>query len=427
MKRIRKILPGILLAAVVLAAVLHLVDYAFLKYEKAKLLSYARVNDSAFQLSEMRFNDHVGEIPREKKDGEYRILFFGDSYTHGITTPAFTLAADLEGILNSMGTGERNVRVVNLGVPSTSFDSYIEQFVFWTSALEYDAVVIQVYCGNDFREAARRPFEPDALAARLKEVCSTGISGGMGNLLPRESYFRFWDYLSTYWLISRYELKQKGKLQGGVPQTHLDEPQKYGPYYVLEDEDFLENMRMALEAYNPERLMQNHAALEWLWALMRTLSQTAENGKKILVMVSAPQAAVSVEVRARVEHRFGKVSGGFDPELPGTVVGEMAKLAGLPGGHVVDMIRCMGERTDRDALVYVPHETHWSVEGNEMAARLLAGRILWDWFGKPSESALPPCKPDTLDPGGGEKYGPAVEELARGFNWPGSERVGCGG
>ena len=100
MTRLRNALVGLLLAAVVLTGMLHLLDWAFVRYENARLVTHASVSAGRYLPISLRYNYHGGEITRKKKPGEYRILFFGDSYTHGVTTPPYTLPADLEAILN---------------------------------------------------------------------------------------------------------------------------------------------------------------------------------------------------------------------------------------------------------------------------------------------------------------------------------------
>lgn len=463
MSRARSLATGVLLALAVLAACLHLADYAFKRFEEARYVTRVTVNDPLYDPPNLAYNDHGGVIAKKKPQGDYRILFFGDSYTHGVTLALHTPAAALEGVLNDAlakarteregdrigpaapsqpahgasapgGEGRRplpeRITVVNLGVPGTSFPGYIEQIVFWTAALEWDAAIVQIYAGNDFTDVDGKPFDPARLEKSVRELCQKGMARGYGTTVPRRSYFRFMDYLRAHWLNYLHTKKTQSLLPDFPRTAHAaaETPAgaaRYRDHLALTEAQFLGKMRESLHAYDPAWMGANPGAIRWMAALFGALGQTQARGGTVMAFVSPSEAAVSWALRSKLG-LAGTAAGEFVPGLPGALAAGIAFRTGLPADAVADVSECLEGAVSQGLPIYLPGETHWTVEGNELAARALAARILPAWFGLSAGLAGSSCPEDSLSPGAGWEGRKAAETLLQGVPTTLPGTPGCG-
>lgn len=203
MKRLKKLVLTVLLVAAQLLLVCWIVDIAFRHYEETSLYHYASKDKATYNLDDFFYNDRKTVLPKKKPAGQFRVLVFGDSFTYAVTQPPHSFCSVLERRLKALGPW-KDVRVVNLGFPSISFPQYLEMVYFWTQALEYDAVIFNVYLGNDFNDVRDTPFEPAALRERLAALCAKGLPFGKETLIPHKYPFRFLDAITARFLDEMY-------------------------------------------------------------------------------------------------------------------------------------------------------------------------------------------------------------------------------
>ena len=393
----RKAAAWVLLIAAQLAAVLFAVEFLFLKFEKNVLVRRSPATAEFQHLSHLGFNDHVGLTPRKKPDGEFRVLVFGDSFTHAVTQPDFTFCAVLQDRLNAAGL-DRTVRVVNLGQPGTTFTDYLEQYYFWTRALEYDAVVFDVYLGNDFQDILDHPQDVSGFAARLAEIQKRGWPHGLGVVMPSRHAFRFMDYIHAYVLTRLQNLPWARRLlffsclEGtahaaeAAPEpnpSHRTDP-RYKTYMELDDARYLQAMRTGLAPFLADRTPALAPALPWFQALIGVAAREEARGKPVLLMLSPPQSALPGPVRERACLAEGVASGDVDPALPARMVRDLAMGAGVAVPDVLNLAACLADKTPSGADTYARSDSHWSVEGNAWVGEILAAHILPRWFGRPT-------------------------------------------
>lgn len=402
MKRTLRIGGIVLLVAVQVLAVCYLVDFVFRRYEKEHVYSYASREAADYSLEDMLLNDHQGRVPKRKPAGEYRILVFGDSYTYAVTKPEYGFCAVLEKRLNAMGLG-RTFRVVNLGFPSISFPDYLERFAFWSQALDYDAVIFNVYLGNDFNDVRKTPFDAAVFAARLADLCRRGMAYGPYTLVPHQYPFRFLDFIKAQVL---FKLQSDKALRRMLFLPDLDSlgvlPDGVDPRYKsllpLTPEQMASEMRSSMKPFYPDTMFAYKNDVPWYTLFLATVQKVEATGKPVLVMLSPPECAVSRAVGDAAARDLGKDPARADFGLPGRITNELARQVGLPQDTIVDFTPCLSGMTPEGKRTYSGRDTHWSPEGNAWIGDLLAREVAGHWFGRSADKAACPQPEPAFEP-----------------------------
>jgi len=374
------------LAALQIALVCLVVDVVFRKYESEYVYAHASRDAAVYSLETLLLNDHGDIVPKKKPPGEYRILVFGDSFTYAVTQPQYGFCAELERRLNAADPGRR-IRVVNLGFPSISFPQYLERLYFWTQAIEYDAILFNVYLGNDLNDVRDTPYDAKALAASLGEVCRLGMAYGPYTLVPHQHWFRFMDFIKAkvlFKLQSDNELRRMLGLpdlerMGVLPDTA--DP-RYRSLLPLTPAQLASEMRSHLRPYVPRTLFAYDNALPWFQQLLAVAAGLEAAGRPVMVMLSPPLCAVSPAVRGQAARDLGVPEAEVDAALPGRVAAELAGRAGLSRDNLIDLTPAFGDRTPAGEAAYTGVDTHWSVAGNAWAGELAADCLAARWFGR---------------------------------------------
>lgn len=133
------------------------------------------------------------EVPLEKKKSSKRILIVGDSHTDGVVYNSESFSHQLE-VLLKQAKPEFSFEVLNGGVGYYSFYNY-EAAVRNFLKLKPNLVVVAVYSGNDYMEAAavletENPLKrPDDYFTRLTKV-SSKFSGPLSQEFNEIYYFK---------------------------------------------------------------------------------------------------------------------------------------------------------------------------------------------------------------------------------------------
>ena len=130
-------------------------------------------------------------------------------------------------------------------------------------------------------------------------------------------------------------------------------------------------------------------------------------GRYMLIVLAPSEAQVDAGLRARVEGEAGMPPGTYDWRLPSRVVMRLRDAidATIPLVDLTPVFAChaaLGER------LYHPLNTHWSAEGNQLAAQQIAAAIERTWFGAPGSDGAacadsPPPGPP-VDAGAIDEY-----------------------
>lgn len=397
-RRLLRILGIVLLVAVQIVAVCFAVDFVFRRYEKEHVYSYASMQADAYSLETMLLNDHGDRVTKKKPANEFRILAIGDSFTYSVTQPKYGFCAVLERRLNAMGL-DRHVRVVNLGFPSISFPAYLERFYFWSQALDYDAVIFNVYLGNDFNDVRHTPYDPAALRQQLADLCRKGMAYGPYTLVPHQFPFRFLDFIKAQVLFKLQSDKALRRLlflpdldSLGVMPDGLDP--RYRSLLPLSPDQMASERRSSMKPFFQDTMFAYKYDLPWYELLLATAARLQAAGKPVLVMLSPPEVAVSPAIGRQAARDLDHDPAKADFALPGRITRELARRVGLPQHDIVDLTPCLAGTTPDGHGTYSGRDTHWSPEGNAWVGDLMAGVLAARWFDKAgADAACPEAKP----------------------------------
>jgi hypothetical protein len=309
-------------------------------------------------------------VPRIKPDNEFRVLSFGDSFAHGIVTPDYTyhrVAAKIA----SIATGQ-NVKLVNLGEPGTSFQQYIRAYNVWAQLLEHDAVIFNIYIGNDIIEATYNMVSDNT---RLNQLfINARIDPSTGELLGVRPPSLFGSRSLGYarqMMFAREFSKNENKAG----------PQYKSSARELPEARWLSIANAQLDNSDPAQAGALAHGYSQLAELAKTAAKADKANKKVMFILSPNQLQVDDPFRNRVYSQYNRKSELFDLDL-GNYLASMVVSSfdhKLPIIDVTPALRCL------EALgtsTYWRTNTHWSVEGNHIVGEVLGRAISSLWFGK---------------------------------------------
>jgi hypothetical protein len=359
-------LKNLLLVAVVSLACLAAADWAFRLYERHAFTASYRPEGPVADLQALNYNDST--IPKAKPPAEMRILSFGDSFCHAIVRFPFSYS----GVAQQTLTGpDRPARVVNLGEPNSSFMQYLKSAANWSGQIEHDALVVNLFLGNDLSEAASGSIPDDAPVNQALGGNFVDIQTGRKrmNHVPRKFPLRMLDYAYAYWLLHA---------EGQFVLREVPEPYTLalGP---MDETSFARVNAMHLTACDPKNQERLEKGYDQLATLAKYLSGLRQRGEKILILVSPAEVQVSGELLRKTAARLGQAPESFDLDLPNRRVRQTIAAAD-PDLPVLDLTPLMREAVAAGVNPYYPMETHWNVEGNRIAGEALAAWIKDNWL-----------------------------------------------
>jgi hypothetical protein len=347
-----------------------------------------QVQQDVLRLAGMGYNEWPVRIHRTPPG--FRILSIGDSFAYGIVRPTYNYSHVLADQLS--GSLPMKVEAINLGRSGTSFPEYLNEIDFWTQRLEYDAILVNVYGGNDFSNVGTtlyindKEFDPADSTVKASTAALPHLSGGAASI-PHKYSLRVFDYflaLTGGWLYSRIapDPRYTASVLGFPLRQYLEIQAETVPPYVLGE------------------ALKERYAFQYLARLLAKLSELEQEGKKTCVFVSPPHWLVSEGLSRRVLAISGFAPTAIEAELPARLVQAVAQKVGYRG--VLDLAPCLRRADVPGDPLYFPGNTHWSLRGNRTVGELLASYLGKEWFATDGSNRDPGCtlqvSAATLDP-----------------------------
>jgi hypothetical protein len=370
------------LALVSIALSVLFADQLFRVYERHALVQTIRVDGDRVDLAVSNYNDSVVDVRRA--EGEFRVLSFGDSFAYAIVQYPYSYhavaAANLERDLG------HTVRIVNLGEPATSFEQYRHAIAFWSGVLESDALVVNVYLGNDILDVARNyvPAERGLNEVFLNTPFSIRDGRPRMTGVPERFPLRMLDWAFALW-------KQSGR-----PLRTPVEP-RYNNAVILMGEDALvANQVIQLANFDPAILDKLRPGYASFARLVEDVSARRRKGIRTLIVLSPNETQVDPGLRERMAVKNGIDFSGYEFALASQTLRALARAVD-PEVPVVDLtanLRCLQER---GVSAHYRTDSHWSVEGNQLVGEVLAQQMRRLWFPGTSGAATGPCVADNRE------------------------------
>lgn len=353
-----------------------LLELGFRAYESRFLIHELEPDAPFYDLRSLRYNDHEGFVGSSKPEGELRILSFGDSFAESVTVPERTYASVLQRNLSSAAAGRR-VRVVNFGRSGTSFPGYASQHEVWSRQLEHDAVLFNLYSGNDFFDLRGVVFvESEAGGHREWHGGEAPMRYGPGLAIPREFPLRFLDYAYASFYSGLYSL------MGNVPDAGPG-AEDAGLYrkraLQYPDDVYLATQTRQVSVFRPDMMETYFDAYFWLYKLLVIARQVEERGLPVAITMAPPHFVVDRAWGEVVLENADTERENFEPDLPAMVVQALAREVGFEG-PVLDLTDCLRRTVEQGGAPYWGTNTHWSVQGNRVVGEVLSEELAARWL-----------------------------------------------
>ena len=313
---------------------------------------------------------------------QFRALSFGDSYAYTIVQHAFTYHSIAAKAASSQ-TG-KPVEVVNLGEPAISFYQYMKAYRVFGPAIDHDAVIFNVYLGNDLLDVAYG-FVPDDVKINrvfgsLKIDLQTGETRRVG--IPKKFPLRVMDYGFAFYLA------RTGKIQPVAKRERMP-PYNFAVAELKEDA-WLDNLNTQLDNFDREKLPALRDGYVAAVQFARFVRDIAASGKRVLIVLSPNQEQVDADVLDKVLRKFGRNANKFDLDLSAQLLSKVFRDV-APDASVVYLRPALSCAAREGVHCYYKTDTHWSAEGNRLVGELLGAWISEHWL-----SARLPGQPDCL-------------------------------
>ena len=358
---------------------LVLFDWAFIKYENAFLLNSSKdiqvSENNTFDLASLGFKEKT--VSATKSPNTIRILSIGDSFAYAAVPIPHTYSDVLETLLNQTGDGP-DFEVINLGIPGISFPEYLAQFNFWSSRLDFDGVIFNIYTGNDLLDMEWLPYSKNE-EIRFK---NGEFFVGKGSWVPRLYRFRFLDYAKAYYSMHMPRVREFLSSDSQMMQKANMFPWIDARYFIAGNDVqpppfYIKAMRRASFAYRINTIDKVRNGYLWFLALMDLAQQTIDSGKFVLILNSPSNLAYSKKIQELIIDGIPEDS--LDPQLPGAMMASLAEMRQFKG-KIIDLFDCFTSYAGEEIYFSSLSDTHWTKYGNEIVGRVLADQVLNDWL-----------------------------------------------
>jgi len=335
-------------------------------------------------LPALNYNDT--NIPAEKPANEFRILSFGDSFAYSIMSYDYSY----NGVAARMTNSEINhsvVRVINLGEPGTSVNGYMAAYQYWSSVLSPDAVIFNIYLGNDLLDIAFEyvplKWTPNWINKDLEFRIA---DGSRGSHIPHKFPLRIWDYLYAYYLSYKYTSVSVPKIEMRVGDhlVVLDAKVEDPRYSIAATHNLIEDVyfdiyKTQMINFDFSRINELVPGYSAIYNFMCFVSELIKNGKKVLVLLAPNEIQVDNSLRQQLADRYRLDLSFYDPTLPARVILEIRNQvdSGIPVVDLTGYLQCRHEAGEK---LYYKRNTHWNLAGNDLAGTVIASYMLKNWF-----------------------------------------------
>jgi hypothetical protein len=368
------------LSAVVLALAL---GEALLRIHERRTLSLSTwLHADPLDLAKLKFNDT--QVSRAKPAGEFRVLSFGDSFAYSIMSPRFSYAGLIASNLNRMLT-QRRVRVVNFGEAATTVRDYAAAHSFWAKRIEHDAVLFNIYMGNDILDVAygytRAQWTPNHIYLDREYNLAGGTKKSE---IPRKFTLRLLDHAYALYL-TRFKMVAR-------PPASAAHDERFNPAarHNLSQEAFLNTNRIQMVNFDPAQRETLAAGYRAIATFFRYVSEVRKGKPRTLVVLSPNEVQVDRSLRERIAARDRLDLSRYDLTLPARTITALRDAVD-PQIELLDLSPYFVCASERGEHLYYLTNTHWGPEGNALAGRLIADSIERAWFGRATAGVESEC------------------------------------
>jgi hypothetical protein len=385
MSSTQRIVQFLLSSALVLCSVtgaLGLAEWLFVKYENARFSAHFVDQGGKVNLRALNYADTV--IAVEKPANEFRVLSFGDSFAYSIMAYDYSYSGVAARALNS-ASGYPVVRIVNLGEPATSVYDYLAACQYWSAALHPDALLFNIFLGNDLLDIAFQYVPSSWVPNRINgELDFHMADGSRRSHVPHRFSLRLLDYAYAYYLQYRYAsapVTKKfwlGDVQialGDVPEPHYS----IAATHALPEDVYFDTNKEQMVNFDATQLEQLRAGYRAVYALLQFASERIAERQPVLITLAPNEPQVDATLLSQLAERYHLDLSRYDLTLPARVIMALRDLvdARIP---VIDLTGYFQCHSGAGEKLYYHRNTHWNLEGNALAGMVIALTMQRLWF-----------------------------------------------
>jgi hypothetical protein len=276
-----------------------------------------------FQLNSHGFKDV--EFNVKKEAGTYRILGIGDSFAFGVVPYKANYLTLIGQELKRRG---RKVELINMGIVNLGPIDYLSVLVHEGLQLEPDMVLLSFFIGNDFESPSHAWWSYSYAATAVKSLIEL-----------RTSF--------------------EGQVFGG--SKYEDDAKTFT------DEKYLQIERARSTIF----LKSNkHFDTDFVdtWTYIDQMKRICDtHGIRLVTVIIPDEVQINGRLKEEVLASFGLDEGIFDFARPNKML--HAELDKDKIGYI-DLLTPFVEASPKSPL-YKPNDTHWNIEGNLMASKII--------------------------------------------------------
>lgn len=374
----KKILLNLVLVVASITLAIALVEVVLHFMEAREEISYQSLTrGDAIDLRAMNYNTDA--VPRHKSAAmPYRVLSFGDSFAYTIVKTEFTyhsIAARTASALSG-----KPAEIVNLGEPAISFYQYMNAYRSFGRALDHDAVIFNIYLGNDLLDVAYKYVADDVkinrLFGKLTLDLQTGEARNTG--IPSKFPLRVMDYGYAVYLSLTGKIK---------PAAKQSKPGQYNfAVAELAEDAWLDHINVQLDNFDPKKLPALGDGYVAAIQFARFVKEIGASGKPVLILLSPNQSQVDSAVLEKVARKYNRNTGELDLDLSARLISRIFKDI-APEASVLYLRPALFCAAQKGPSFYYKTDTHWSAEGNQTVGGFVGTWLAQHWFGAAAKPA----------------------------------------
>lgn len=369
---LKKLLQNVLLVLVSVTLSVALIEFGLRIIEARDEISYEMLMRSdTVDLRALNYNNDT--VQRRKANaGDLRVLSFGDSFAYTIVRGEFTYHT-IAAKVASAASGRR-VELVNLGEPAVSFYQYMNAYQSFGRAIDHDAVVFNIYLGNDILDVAYRYVPDDAKVNRLFGDLELDVETGEARnvTIPHRYPARILDYGRALYLSF-------GRRMKSVPSQARPGQYNFAVAELAEDA-WLDNVNTQFDNFDPGKLAALRDGYVAAIQFARYTRRILDSGKHVLILLSPNQSQVDEAVLERAAAHFRRDRRRLDIDLSARLLARIfSDIA--PAASVVYLRPALVCASRNGLSTYYKRDTHWSADGNRIVGEAVGGWIATHWLG----------------------------------------------
>jgi len=316
----------------------------------------------AFKTNEFGFNDR--DYPHERRPGTYRILILGDSF-NWVGGQDGNYTAILERKF-AAEFGDEQVEVINIGYPQTHTGEELVALKKYGLQYNPDLLVLGFFVGNDFFDA-KRERKRIVVGSGLTDI---DVSNGpewtfMGQPLVLHS--RLWLFLQEQWVTYKAL-----RLAHAAPPT----PTPMAQSVSMPTEDYLQLEVHRMQVTNWDYAARLQPNVDYIYEQLADMQQVlAARQIEFIVAAYPDEFQVDEALRQAIAKQYNiDYNQGYQLDRPQGLVWQFCTDHQI---EFYDLLPTFQQAHQAGQQLYLPNDSHWNQDGNELAAQYLFDKLIW--------------------------------------------------